>query len=141
MAPRRKRMRRIFNIPTIKGFKPYGNSCSQKGKRELISLFYEEYEALRLCDYEKLTHAQACRLMQISRPTFTRIYASAREKIATAFVEGKQMIIEGGKVYFDSEWYRCSDCSCHFNHPDKEAIIENCPLCHSTNFHKVESEL
>ncbi len=140
MSPRIKRIRKVVNPPAIKGFKPYGLQRRDENA-ESVNLLIEEYEALRLCDYEKLTHAQACRLMQISRPTFTRIYASAREKIATAFVEGKQMIIEGGKVYFDSEWYCCSDCSCHFNHPDKEAIIENCPLCHSTNFHKVESEL
>lgn len=133
-------MRRIFNVPVIKGFRPYGNSISSLGRREVISLFYEEYESLRLCDYEKLNHDQASQRMHISRPTFTRIYASAREKIATAFVEGKQMIIEGGKVYFDSEWYHCLDCSCHFNHPDKEKSIKNCPLCHSTNFYKVESE-
>ena len=72
---------------------------------ETIFLNLEEYEAIRLCDYEMLNHHQASILMAVSRPTLTRIYSKARQKIAVALVQGKQIIIEGGKIYFDSEWY------------------------------------
>jgi hypothetical protein len=73
--------------------------------------------------------------MNVSRPTYTRIYSSARKKIAKAFVEGRQIAIEGGKVYFDSEWFQCNNCHCYFNNPEKEIPIKDCPLCQS---HKIK---
>lgn len=130
MSPRKKVIRKVLNPPIIKGFKPYG---LESGKQNLdpVNLLYEEYEALRLSDYNILNHHQASVMMGVSRPTYTRIYASALQKIAKAFVEGRQISIEGGKVYFDSDWYHCKKCSCYFNNPEKEKTVENCPLCGS----------
>lgn len=130
MSPRIKIIRKVLDIPLIKGFKPYGQNIDSQNT-ELIILLYEEYEALRLCDYDMRNHHQASGIMKVSRATYTRIYASARQKVAKAFVEGKQIVIEGGKVYFDSNWYHCETCSCHFNNPEKENTIESCPLCGS----------
>jgi len=135
MSPRPLRLRKISNPPVISGFKPYG----KKGKIEEVDavfLHFEEYEALRLCDYEMLNHQQASVIMDVSRPTLTRIYARARQKIAEAFVEGKQIIIEGGKIYFDSEWLFCSSCGCYFNNPDKQLTMSKCPLCGSKTISK-----
>jgi len=129
MSPRTKRLRKISNPPSIKGFKPYGPDI--KTQKEPIYLYYEEYEALRLCDYDLLNHHQSCITMGVSRPTFTRIYASLRQKIATAFVEGRPIVIEGGKVYFDSDWFRCEECYCFFSNSEKDKNIHNCPLCNS----------
>ena len=128
MSPRLKKARKICNPPAVKGFKPYGQDIVNKSLKP-VSLLYEEYEAIRLSDYDRLNHHQASVLMNVSRPTFTRIYASALRKVATAFVEGRQIAIEGGKVYFDSDWYHCSSCGCYFNNPEKENEILNCPLC------------
>jgi len=128
MSPRIKTIRKVLNPPKIKGFKPYGPETGDE-KMEPINLLFEEYEALRLCDYDFCNHHQASVMMGVSRPTFTRIYASALQKIAKAFVEGRQIAIEGGKVYFDSDWYQCLKCSCYFNNPEKDKKIECCPLC------------
>jgi len=128
MSPRIKTIRKVLNPPVIKGFKPYGPELFAQDT-EPVNLLFEEYEALRLSDYDMLNHHQASVLMQVSRPTFTRIYASALQKIAKAFVEGRQISISGGKVYFDSDWYRCHECTCLFNNPNKEQTILNCPLC------------
>lgn len=125
--PRPKRRRRMNNPPHFKGYRPIGVTDDNPP----ILLNYEEYEAIRLSDYELLGHVQASSLMNISRPTYTRIYESARRKIAQAFVLGKTIVFEGGKVYFDSEWYTCNCCGCFFNHPQKEQILEECPLCGS----------
>jgi predicted DNA-binding protein (UPF0251 family) len=133
MSPRPFRLRKISNPPIISGFKPYGNRKTG-GKTETIFLHIEEYEALRLCDYEMLNHHQASVLMDVSRPTLTRIYSRARNKIAEALVLGKQIIIEGGKIYFDSEWFSCKSCGCYFNNPDKQEEIKECPLCKSKDF-------
>jgi len=138
--PRIKRIRKVSNPPAVKGFKPYGPEVSGKVAAPVI-LLYEEYEALRLCDYDMYTHDQASELMNVSRPTYSRIYASVRQKLATAFVEGRPITIEGGKVYFDSDWYNCGTCNCNFNNPEKDIIIKNCPLCGSKNIQEYDSEI
>lgn len=130
MSPRIKRIRKVLNPPPIKGFKPYGPE-TEITQKEPVILLYEEYEALRLCDYDMYNHHYASGIMNVSRPTFTRIYAAARQKVARAFVEGRQIAIEGGKVYFDSDWYHCEKCHCYFNNPAKELQVEMCPLCGS----------
>lgn len=137
MSPRNKKIRKVVSPPPVKGFRPFGGEAAETGK-ESVMMHFEEYESLRLCDYDLYNHNQASLLMGISRPTFTRIYASARGKIALALVEGRQISIEGGKVYFDSDWYHCSGCNCYFNNPLKENTIESCPLCGSKQFEGYE---
>jgi predicted DNA-binding protein (UPF0251 family) len=132
MSPRIKKLRKVLSPPPVKGFKPYGRD-PEAGRAPEVTIHYEEDEALRLCDYDMYNHHQASVLMGVSRPTFTRIYASAREKIATAFVEGRQISVEGGKVYFDSDWYECGSCGSFFNNPERETRVESCPLCGSDN--------
>ncbi|MFA7115657.1 MAG: Zn-ribbon containing protein [Bacteroidales bacterium] len=135
MAGRPKITRRMTSVPIISGFYPYGKLV--KKDTSPILIHYEEYESLRLCDYEKYNQSDAAEIMEISRPTFTRIYISVREKIAQAFVEGKSMKIEGGKVCFDNEWYRCTKCGSVFNNSNNEEIF-SCPLCGSEEFESVD---
>ncbi len=132
MYNRIRRIRKVLNPPSIKGFTPYGGVHKSENKNPVI-LLYEEYEAIRLCDYDMANHHEASVVMGVSRPTFTRIYASARQKISKAFVEGLTMSIEGGKVYFDSDWHHCSNCKCDFSNPNKIDQVEKCPLCNSSN--------
>ncbi len=127
--PRPKRIRKMNNPPHFKGFSPMG----LPEEKNPVVINYEEYEAIRLSDYELNGHLEASRKMGISRPTYTRIYESARRKVARAFVEGKTIVFEGGKVYFDSDWYSCNHCGCWFNHPAKEEEIKNCTLCGSSD--------
>jgi predicted DNA-binding protein (UPF0251 family) len=91
----------------MEGYKPFGIPMREL---EAVDLLYEEYEALRLADYENLTQEEAAKKMNISRPTFTRLYDKARKSIAKAFVEGKAIIIRGGTYITDDYWYRCDDC-------------------------------
>ncbi len=140
MSPRIKVLRKVSSPPLIKGFKPYGSDLKIQNK-EIITLLFEEYEAIKLSDYNLLNHNEASIQMGVSRPTFTRIYASALKKIAKSFVEGKQILIEGGKVYFDSDWYHCKKCKCYFNNPEKEKALKVCPLCNSKSINKYDYEL
>ena len=103
--PKRKRL--VNHPPLMDGFKPFGIPMKLL---EPVILLYEEYESIRLCDYEGLTQEQAAERMQISRPTLTRIYDKARKTIAKAFVEGKAIFIEGGDYHTEDFWYRCGDC-------------------------------
>lgn len=131
MCARKKRPRKILSPPPIKGFKPYGVDPMVKSSVDSVNLLFEEYEALRLIDYDRLNHHQASVMMNVSRPTFTRIYAAALQKVAAAFVEGRQISIEGGKIYFDSDWHQCNSCESYFSHPHKHIPIKECPLCGS----------
>ncbi len=63
---------------------------------EEVILHLEEYEALRLADYQSLYHEEAGARMGISRQTFGRLVARARQKVAEAMVTGKAIRIEGG---------------------------------------------
>ena len=107
MSPRPRRFRKIDIPPKIQGYRPIGISSESK---DPISLQIEEYEAFKLVDYDGLLHAAGARRMEVSRPTFTRIYESVRKKIACAFVEGRSINIEGGDVNFDKPWDRCNNC-------------------------------
>lgn len=91
----------------MRGYKPFGIPRAQL---ESVSLQYDEFEAIRLLDYEGMTQEQAAEKMNVSRPTLTRIYENARKTIAKAFVEGKMIQIEGGNVCFNGEWFRCKRC-------------------------------
>ncbi len=117
--PNRRRFRRIMMPPSMEGFKPFGIPMREL---ESVVLLFEEYEAIRLTDYENLTQAQAARRMNVSRPTFTRIYEKARKNIAKAFVEGKAILIQGGHYITDDLWYRCCDCN--------EVMITLKPITH-----------
>jgi len=117
------------NPPHFKGFRPIG--LPEENNPVVIN--FEEYEAIRLSDFELNGQVEAAQLMGISRPTFARIYESARRKVAQAFVQGKAIVFEGGKVYFDTEWYSCNSCGCWFNHTEKGQEIKNCTLCGSTD--------
>ena len=118
-----KKNRVIQMAPHFDGFKPNGIQ-GKKGADVLIN--FEEYEALKLCDYELMTQAEAAELMNISRPTFTRMYESARRKIAKAFVEGSNIRFEGGN--FDiARWFRCDKCSITFSLAENQKRC--CPFC------------
>ncbi len=51
---------------------------------------------MRLAYLEEMKQVDAAKLMKISRPTFSRIIASAHKKIADALVNIKAIRIEGG---------------------------------------------
>ena len=125
---RPKRIRKMNNPPHFKGYRPIG--LPEENNPVVIN--FEEYESIRLSDFELNGQVEAARIMGISRPTYARIYESARRKVAQAFVEGKAIVFEGGKVYFDSEWYACKSCGCWFNHTEKGEEIKSCTLCGSS---------
>lgn len=120
---RNKKDRLIQMAPHFCGFKPQGVQCKHGSE---VYINFEEYEALNLCDYELLTQSEAAKLMNISRPTFTRIYESVRRKIAKAFVEGSCIHFEGGNVSL-AEWFKCEHCKITFTLSENEE--KKCPFC------------
>ena len=91
--PRPQRPRRICRAPGWSRFSPDGRADGDS-----VVLLLDEFEALRLMDYEGKTHAECARQMDISRTTVTEIYESARRKLAACLVEGKHLVIAGGEA-------------------------------------------
>jgi predicted DNA-binding protein (UPF0251 family) len=59
-----------------------------------VTIDLDEFEAIRLADFEGLYHEDAAGKMKISRPTFGRILSAARRKIAEGLIQGKALKIE-----------------------------------------------
>lgn len=135
MCPRPKRTRKMNSIPNFKGFMPIGKKISLG---EAIVLTFDEYEAIRLCDYEGLIHQEVAELMNVSRPTVTRIYESARKKLAQAIIEVKPIQIKGGQVILDGEWYQCKACKAFSTNPSESKNI-SCPICSKSDIIKIEN--
>jgi len=107
----------------MKGFKPFGLPLC---KIESVKLTFEEYESIKLINYEMLSQDDASEKMNVSRPTFTRIYNKALKTIARAFVEGKAIEIEGGDYELENDWFRCKKCYKLIEGIDNHVKCENC---------------
>jgi len=96
-----------------------------------ICLTVEEAEAIRLKDLEGLGQEGGAEKMNISRPTFQRVLASARQKIAGALLNGRAIRIDGGNFEMSPHRFRCA------NNHEWEAPFELalpatpqfCPVC------------
>ena len=91
--PRPYKSRNIQEKPLCCKFSP-----EKIGEAGSVILTLDEYEVIRRCDHERLSQENCATVMQISRTTVQRIYASARLKIAEAIVLSKVLEIEGGPV-------------------------------------------
>lgn len=106
--PRPQRCRRICKEPDCVGFSPEG-----KRNAKTVTLSVDEFEVLRLVDYEKMTHGQCAEQMDISRTTVTEIYESARYKVSDALVNGNRLLIAGGTYRLcDGSAVRCCGKVC-----------------------------
>jgi predicted DNA-binding protein (UPF0251 family) len=122
--PRPQKFRNVCIPPKMKGFKPFGMArCATQP----IVFQYDEYESIKLVNYESLSQDEAAERMHVSRPTLTRIYNSALFKISKAFVEGKSIVIDGGNIKFDADWYKCKKCFKVVKDSDKTI---QCTGCH-----------
>lgn len=88
---RPQRRRCVRGNPDFDYFKPN----NLKNLKESI-LTIEEFEALKLKDYENFQEKDAAVKMEISQPTFNRLYNQAKKKLVKAIVEGLAIKIEGG---------------------------------------------
>ncbi len=98
------RCRRICFEPEYNSFAPCGMESTEQ-----ILLMVDEFEAVRLIDYEKRTHEQCAKQMGVSRTTVTEMYERARTKIADCIVNGKTLSISGGNYALcdGSAWMSC----------------------------------
>jgi len=96
--------RRVNFIPPITYFKPAGVPLTALQE---VCLSVEEAEAIRLKDLEGLEQEKCAERMSVSRSTFARVLASARQKMADALLNGKAIRIEGGNFEMALSRFRC----------------------------------
>ncbi|SHO55938.1 DUF134 domain-containing protein [Vibrio quintilis] len=82
--------RTICGKPADSCFKPNGIPMTQLAQ---IWLAPDEFEALRLVDYEKMLQQEAAAKMQISRQTLANLVKSARQKVADCLIHGKALMM------------------------------------------------
>jgi len=126
----RKKIIRTIDVPPK--FIKFGVFDNENNAKEFEYLNIDEYEAIRLVDYENLNHNNASKIMNISRPTLTRILNSARRKIAEFLINGTNLIIINNDAKFLKNWYGCCDCKYFWivKYNEKQ---EFCPKCNSKN--------
>ncbi len=93
--PRPKKTRFISAYPVITAFVPRGQNISGE-----VGMTVEEFEAIRLSDFEHLDQETAAGMMGVSRHTFGRLLGTGRSVVADALVTGKVLNIEGGEYEF-----------------------------------------
>ncbi|SFG71657.1 Predicted DNA-binding protein, UPF0251 family [Lachnospiraceae bacterium C7] len=102
--PRPTRLRKIDKFPEFWSFQ-----AADYSGEEVINLTLDEYETIRLIDFEKLTQNECAKLMNVSRPTVSSIYESAREKLARHVVLGTRLVISGGQYELCQNYRLCDD--------------------------------
>lgn len=89
---RPKKVRFIQKIPIVRQFSPRGKA----GRPDEVILHMDEFEALKLSDFQTFSQAEGALAMRLSRASFGRAVREARRKIADALVNGKIIKIQMG---------------------------------------------
>lgn len=135
--PRPKCCRKISGQPACKLFKPMGVPASTVAEA-VLSL--DEYEAIRLADFEGLYQEQAAGRMGVSRQTFGRTIEAARRKIARALVLGLVMRIEVPETEAELlprlRRFTCDGCAHAWDVPFGTGRPEACPSCGGAHFQR-----
>ena len=108
--PRPRKCRKVCRMPVADTFE--ANSVNKKA----IVLTVDEYECIRLVDYQGFSQEQCAEYMQVSRATAQLICDTARNKIARALVNGCTIRIEGGDFRLcegKEEYCDCGGCEDH----------------------------
>lgn len=63
-----------------------------------VILSLDEFEVIKLIDYDHLNQKNCASHLKVSRTTVQRIYALARQKLALALVEKRTIEVKGGEV-------------------------------------------
>ncbi len=117
--PRPRKQKIICDLPRIDTFAPSDGSSD---KADIITMSIEEYEVIRLIDYESLNQVQCAAVMNVARSTVQRLYMDARKKLADSVINGKILKISGGDYTLcvkKKNQARCGSCTKYRNRQAK----------------------
>jgi len=108
--PRPKKWRRVCCMPGSQSFGPLDDG---RYTRQAIVMTVDEYETIRLIDFEGLNQEECAERMGVARTTAQAIYSSARTKLAECLVKGTALSIRGGEyVLCEREPFSCGCSRC-----------------------------
>ncbi len=87
---RKRKSRNIDVDHSNLSFKPCG---LKKDSLEIVIIYEDEIEAIRLADLKSLYQQECADMMAISRTTFSRLVESARKKVADALLNKKVLTV------------------------------------------------
>jgi predicted DNA-binding protein (UPF0251 family) len=88
--PRKCKERTCRRLDGNRNFKPSGIPARDL---ESVQLNLDEFEALRLCDYDGLSQIEAAESMNVSRGTVQRLLLSGRKKIVDVLLNTKELVL------------------------------------------------
>lgn len=89
MRGKKKRCCRFLENEIV--YKPRGITMKEITTNNIEA---DEFEAIRICDYEGLSQIEASALMGVSRGTIQRLLNSGRKKIVDSFLNEKAIVIK-----------------------------------------------
>lgn len=92
--PRPSKCKCVSRMPRFESFRPDRQNLPAGENRIILNV--EEYEVIRLIDYEGCTQEECAASMDVGRATVQALYAEARKKLARFLVEGASLRIQGG---------------------------------------------
>lgn len=108
--PRPRKCRKVCAMPGNAEFRPVGDSFVPA---DAVVMTVDEYESVRLIDYEGNTQEECAGHMKIARSTVQQIYFDARRKMSVSLVEGRPLRISGGQYRLcDGNEFYCGCDSC-----------------------------
>ena len=137
--PRPNKCRKVLSNPGVFNFKPVGRRVNEE---DVVELTLDEFEALRLADYDGLYQEKAAEQMDVSRQTFGNIINSAHKKIADFLINAKLLKITGGSIEMktDDNNFICFGCKLFGNTTFKLEKRTLCPNCVSPHLHRLVDE-
>ena len=89
--PGRFKHRHCRRLDQTRNFKPSGIPACEL---ETVVLKLDEFEAMRLCDYDGKSQIEASQAMGVSRGTVQRLLLSGRKKLLDVLLKEKELVIE-----------------------------------------------
>ena len=77
--PRPRKWRKVCDLPRISLFGPLN---TRTYKTEPITMTVDEYESIRLIDWEGMTQEECAERLNVARTTVQRLYPDARKKLS-----------------------------------------------------------
>ena len=125
--PRPRKFRNVCSLPQSNIFGPYKTPNSGN----IVHMSVEEYETIRLIDFEGMMQQECADKMNVARTTVQRIYNDARQKLADVLTNGHILKISGGDYKLclqDNEFCGFGNCRrkrCCENRANKGEENEN----------------
>lgn len=119
---RPKSLRKVCSMPETNLFIPH-----QKEEAPIVIMAVDEYEAIRLIDYQGFTQEETAKFMNIARTTVQQIYNDARKKLSLSLIEGLTLKIEGGDYILckgEEDECSCGGCKKHNAKYDGNIFLE-----------------